>query len=816
MALVFSAPFIAGPTWYSDELVQNSFTYISNISGIDLQYGGPMGSYLYTSNSNKSIKASINFAPKLNSANKLSLSFWLKVDPNDYVDVDPFQQLISLLATSNTVDEERFRLEWDGSGYVWFGNTVTNSTGGAGYNASAWKSNDWNHCILTIDVKESETICNFRVNGINYNTTFPGGSFTFKDYVIINHSQLIFSICDFKIYNHILSEYEMLELERALCYKASFNRDPSITGITDVYDEAARYGNCAASTLSTYSAYTSILGSSSAKFNNNYVRVARSNTLPTEALTVNVWAYMSNWANFANGMRLISCTESGGWNFENSGTDIRFSIYDGSAKAYKGTSGIACSSLASGWHMFTGTFNGTLASFYIDGQLIASGATFTNAPNGVISYNSSNYFIIGAEPGSSTSITSGYYFNGYMNDVEIYGTCFSAKEILHKYKNRGAVDNLGYSHFAQLNENGIVLNPLLTIENMGSESDIDNEHSLTGNARKLTGGNDAEVETYLRSNINPSLDNTHVYYACTYVYSPSSSFIAGQGVDFYWPVSEPHMGSGVISNTITEAGTWQKISARDTRSTFSNGSYQMRFDFNNIASSNTNSIWVDGFLLVDLTDMFGSGNEPDLNWCDKYIDYKNKIVPNPSTSKSIDNKGVIDCTNICECGRRMRYLKITMRNSNMNGGKHFTKLSYNTINNNKIEILDITKSITCINGSIISGQLQPRYSTPAENNYWDVSKVSIFDLGKTEMVAFINMRRYYIDSRYYYQTKLEGSLDNINWFTIWDSYNTGSYGNDVAFNTYVETEQGRWFIVEPEKFEILDNGTIVTSQFIEE
>ena len=205
--------------------------------------------------------------------------------------------------------------------------------------------------------------------------------------------------------------------------------------------------------------------------------------------------------------------------------------------------------------MFTGTFNGTLASFYIDGQLIDTGSTFTNAPNGVISYNSSNYFIIGAEPGAGTAITSGYYFNGYMNDVEIYGTCFSAEEILHKYKNRGAVDNLGYSHFAQLNENGIVLNPLLTIENMGEESDIDNTYSLTGNARKLTGGNDAGVETYLYSNINPSLDNTHIYYVCAYMYSPSSSFVAGQGVDFYWPVSEPYMGSGVITNTITEAGT---------------------------------------------------------------------------------------------------------------------------------------------------------------------------------------------------------------------------------------------------------------------
>ena len=211
--------------------------------------------------------------------------------------------------------------------------------------------------------------------------------------------------------------------------------------------------------------------------------------------------------------------------------------------------------------------------------------------------------------------------------------------------------------------------------------------------------------------------------------------------------------------------------------------------------------------LFDLTEMFGSGNEPTQAECDNIFNKSNQMV---------NEKGICEpSNNICEMGRAMRYLKITMRNSNMNGGKHFTKLSYNTINNNKIEILDITKSITCINGSIISGQLQPRYSTPSENNYWDVSEVSIFDLGKTEMVAFINMRRYYIDSRYYYQTKLEGSLDNINWFTIWDSFNTGSYGNDITFNTYVETEQGRWFTVEPEKFEILDNGTIITNQFIE-
>ena len=797
MALVFSAPFIAGPTWYSDELVQNSFTYISNISGIGWQYGGPMGSYLYTSNSNKSIKASINFAPKLNSANKLSLSFWLKVDPNDYVGVDPFQQLISLLVTSNTVNEERFRLEWDGSGYVWFGNAVTNFTGGAGYNASAWKSNDWNHCILTIDVKESETICNFRVNGVDKITTFPGGSFTFKDYVIINYSQLIFSICDFKIYNHILSEYEMLELEKALCYKASFNRDPSITGITNVYDEAVRYGNCAASTLSTYSAYTSILGSSSAKFNNNYVRVARSNTLPTEALTVNVWAYMSNWANFANGMRLISCTESGGWNFENSGTDIRFSIYDGSAKAYKGTSGIACSSLASGWHMFTGTFNGTLASFYIDGQLIDTGSTFTNAPNGVISYNSSNYFIIGAEPGSGTAITSGYYFNGYMNDVEIYGTCFSAEEILHKYKNRGAVDSLGYSHFKQIIEGSGRLENIITSTQYQENITVIN-NPVDDIIQFPTGTTGMQQYTGM-----PTPIANHIYYGSIWFMHANSPFVTAD-CRFEWYVGDNATSTIVFAyknnDYAPEAYKWYKISGRHSLSTVTPGSWIIR----NFQVNPKSLSWTTKPFIVDLTEAFGAGNEPSQEWCDEHLNYEYPVIP---TNFSLDNKGVTDCTNICECGRRMRYIRITSNGSNKNVANHLEKLS----------ILKINQEVKCLADAEIDyhTKIIYGYNATTNNTYFEMNPNAIIDIGYIENVAAVMVRRYYQDNRYYYGCKVKGSLDNSNWFTIWDSHNTGSFGNDVTFNTYVETEQGRWFPVEPEKFEILDSGTIITNQFIE-
>lgn len=78
------------------------------------------------------------------------------------------------------------------------------------------------------------------------------------------------------------------------------------------------------------------------------------------------------------------------------------------------------------------------------------------------------------------------------------------------------------------------------------------------------------------------------------------------------------------------------------------------------------------------------------------------------------------------------------------------------------------------------------------------------------------MQRYYGDSRYYYQTKIEGSIDNTNWFTIWDSKNTGSYGNDNTYNTYVEDDYGKTFIVEADKVYMTDKGGIVVNEIVEE
>lgn len=35
----------------------------------------------------------------------------------------------------------------------------------------------------------------------------------------------------------------------------------------------------------------------------------------------------------------------------------------------------------------------------------------------------------------------------------------------------------------------------------------------------------------------------------------------------------------------------------------------------------TGNLYFDGLVIVDLTETFGAGNEPDKNWCDKNINY---------------------------------------------------------------------------------------------------------------------------------------------------------------------------------------------------
>lgn len=169
------------------------------------------------------------------------------------------------------------------------------------------------------------------------------------------------------------------------------------------------------------------------------------NILPTDMITVNIWFKSSNTAN-----RFISCTEGGGWNFENNGGNIRFPLYI-TGKGYTHcNSNTSWSSLNNNWHMITGTYDRSYSRIYIDGILDTE--TASSYPNINIGYNTNTPLCLGAEAQTFASPIAGTYV-GSLSDCRIYCTALSAEDILTLYHTSAQVSNLGSLHTFEAVEN---------------------------------------------------------------------------------------------------------------------------------------------------------------------------------------------------------------------------------------------------------------------------------------------------------------------------------------------------------------------------
>lgn len=114
--------------------------------------------------------------------------------------------------------------------------------------------------------------------------------------------------------------------------------------------------------------------------------------------------------------------------------------------------------------------------------------------------------------------------------------------------------------------------------------------------------------------ITPHLIPSHIYYACVWArqqHGPTGS------IDLYWPIAEPSFFS---NKTLSATQTWQKISGRTKRDTFTEGDYPLRLDYNNNGS--TEIMYFAAIVLYDLTATFGAGKEPDEEWCNANLDYE--------------------------------------------------------------------------------------------------------------------------------------------------------------------------------------------------
>ena len=106
---------------------------------------------------------------------------------------------------------------------------------------------------------------------------------------------------------------------------------------------------------------------------------------------------------------------------------------------------------------------------------------------------------------------------------------------------------------------------------------------------------------------------SHKYYVTFKVRFASAT----QGTcDWYWPVADPCAAQNMAFNVAAE--TWVRLSAVFERTSFGDGSYPCRFDYNNTDGKNT-TFWFTSCRLIDLTASFGAGKEPSKEWMDKHV-----------------------------------------------------------------------------------------------------------------------------------------------------------------------------------------------------
>lgn len=196
---------------------------------------------------------------------------------------------------------------------------------------------------------------------------------------------------------------------------SGYNNNGTVTGSLSTNTNTHRYDKCTI-------------------FNGSSYIAAGQKAKVRDQITVNWWGYMNDWSKYT---RAISCTESGGWNFQPVSGHMNFALgYGETSNTYTPhfSTQVALSSITSGWHMFTGTWDGFQKKLYIDGALRAESTKLSNKSR--IYYNPGNGIFIGAEAEYSATTAGSPYFTGYLSDIRIYATALSQVDIVELYNRK--------------------------------------------------------------------------------------------------------------------------------------------------------------------------------------------------------------------------------------------------------------------------------------------------------------------------------------------------------------------------------------------
>ena len=172
-----------------------------------------------------------------------------------------------------------------------------------------------------------------------------------------------------------------------------------------------------------------------------------------------------------------------------------------------------------------------------------------------------------------------------------------------------------------MNESGFagLLSPVVGgFENTGWTGGVyDTKHVRSGKYSYKITSTDASHEFYAYSEPYPINASTksHIFYIQFWGYQ--EALIPNSYCQVYWPVEEPSFGP-VKMLPLREINRWNMYSFYGDRSSNKlTASTRFRIDFDSLKEQG--ALWLDDFMVYDLTAIFGAGNEPSKEWCDLMI-----------------------------------------------------------------------------------------------------------------------------------------------------------------------------------------------------
>ncbi|MBN1338905.1 MAG: VCBS repeat-containing protein [Bacteroidales bacterium] len=224
---------------------------------------------------------------------------------------------------------------------------------------------------------------------------------------------------------------------------------------------------------------------------NDYVSLGNSLELkPPSAITLETWVFREDWS-IQESFMIIGNANNGGYTLETYGVNLIFAInlngtFFSIMHPYTG--------LSAGWHHFAATYDGVMfLRLYIDGIPV------TNQPAGsfLIQDNMNNCTFLGAAVNNACSPNGGY-FEGFMDDVRIWGIARSATEINDNMNVNIPASSTGLRGYWKLNEtSGLTAHDETAYQNDGALC------NMTGNEWQATF---TELSHNIQNTYNGSID----------------------------------------------------------------------------------------------------------------------------------------------------------------------------------------------------------------------------------------------------------------------------------------------------------------------